>query len=140
MPIPGRRIPDAARPLRSHTPINTERVYDGPDPDDGLRVLVDRLWPRAPSKDDAAIDRRPRELAPSTELRTWVHAGDGDFNEFRKRDTAELQSAPPAGMKQALETVLEPARAGRTLTLRDGARDTEQNHATILRDWLAKTP
>jgi uncharacterized protein YeaO (DUF488 family) len=69
------------------------RVYDPPQPDDGARVLVDRLWPRGLSKEEPELDDWPKALTPSNELRRWHHAtdeGDGAFAEFRKRYLAEL--------------------------------------------------
>lgn len=70
--------------------VRVRRVYEPPEPDDGVRVLVDRLWPRGLAKDAAHVDEWPKGLTPSAELRRWYHAGEGDFEEFRERYEAEL--------------------------------------------------
>lgn len=72
--------------------VRVRRVYDPPDPAaDGVRVLVDRLWPRGLSKAAAAVDEWPKEVTPSAELRKWFHGGGGGFEEFRERYEAELR-------------------------------------------------
>lgn len=78
--------------------VNVRRVYEPPEPDDGVRVLVDRLWPRGLSKEAARVDEWPKVLTPSTELRRWYHAQEDPsdtFEEFRRRYEAEL-AAPGA--------------------------------------------
>ncbi len=83
--------------------VRVRRVYDPPEQEDGVRVLVDRLWPRGLSKDAARVDEWPKELTPSTELRRWYHAGEGSYDEFAVRYEAELaepeaaQLPPPCG-------------------------------------------
>jgi uncharacterized protein YeaO (DUF488 family) len=81
------------------------RVYDAPEPDDGARVLVDRLWPRGLSKEEAELDDWPKAVTPSTELRRWYHAtdeGDVAFAEFRERYLAELAEPEQSAALQAL--------------------------------------
>src|ERR1019366_7077403 len=70
--------------------VRLKRAYLPPSPDDGVRVLVDRLWPRGVRKSDAAIDRWLKEVAPSTELRRWFGHDPSRWEEFRRRYRAEL--------------------------------------------------
>ena len=118
--------------------INVKRIYDPPAPDDGFRVLVDRLWPRGVSKARADIDLWLKEVAPSTELRHWFHEDpsvEGEvFDEFRTRYEHELDTNPALAELRAL-THEHPR-----LTLLFGARDPELNHAKILVDYLSTHP
>ena len=109
--------------------IAIKRAYDQPGPDDGLRVLVDRLWPRGLAKRDAAIDEWPKDATPSDGLRRWFHGG-GDFDDFAGRYRTELD-AGDAGA--ALAAVV--AAHDRT-TLVTAAREIEPSHASVLRDWI----
>jgi len=110
--------------------IAVKRVYDPPAPDDGTRVLVDRLWPRGVSKERAHLDRWCREVAPSHDLRTWFHHDPTRFAEFERRYRAELEAVPEVAELAALG-------AGEArLTLLCSARDTEHNHALVLREVL----
>ncbi|AOT62217.1 MULTISPECIES: DUF488 domain-containing protein [Streptomyces] len=117
--------------------VRLRRVYDPPEPADGTRVLVDRLWPRGLAKADAHIDEWPKSATPSTELRRWFHAADGApdevFEEFRRRYAAELAEPEAAG---ALDRVRDLAREG-PLTLLTAARDPERSHAAVLRERLS---
>jgi len=70
--------------------VAVKRVYDAPSTSDGVRVLVDRLWPRGMTKKDAAIKFWLRDLAPSKELREWLHANPEAWHFFRKRYLKEL--------------------------------------------------
>ena len=76
--------------------FTVKRIYDAPAPDDGYRVLVDRLWPRGVSKERADIDEWLKDVAPSTELRRWFHQSPSDeaevFDEFRRRYESELDT------------------------------------------------
>lgn len=108
--------------------LRVRRIYDPPEPDDGVRVLVDRLWPRGLSKADAHIDEWPKSLTPSTELRRWYHAGDGRFEEFCRRYESEL-AAPEAAA--ALDR-LRGLAAGGTLTLLTAVRDPGSSHTAVL--------
>lgn len=110
--------------------IGLRRVYDEPGPDDGYRVLVDRLWPRGMSHEHARVDEWCRDVAPSNELREWFGHDPAKWQGFVERYRAEL-----AG-NAAVEPLVERAVAGR-LTLVYGARDTEHNQAVVLRDVLA---
>ncbi|MCP9956451.1 DUF488 domain-containing protein [Streptomyces sudanensis] len=123
---------------RSTPRVRLRRVYEPPEPGDGSRVLVDRLWPRGLAKADARIDQWPRSLTPSTALRRWFHAADGAsgevFEEFRRRYEAELDEP---GAAEALDRVRQLARRG-PLTLLTAARDPEHSHAAVLRDRLGE--
>jgi len=109
-----------------------KRVYDEPAPDDGTRVLVDRLWPRGVRKDAGVADRWVRDVAPSTELRRWYGHEPGRFAEFARRYRAEL-SQPPAD--SALAELSGLARHG-TVTLLTAARDVAHAHTAVLADLL----
>ena len=111
------------------TQIRTKRVYDPPAPDDGRRVLVDRLWPRGLKKADAKIDLWLKEAAPSAELRRWFGHDPARWEEFRGRYSAEL------GDNRAVLAPLLDAR-GR-VTLLFAAHDPEHNNAVALAAWLS---
>lgn len=108
--------------------IQTKRVYVDPDPDDGRRVLVDRIWPRGVSKADAQLDAWVTEVAPSDDLRTWFDHDPERFDEFRERYRAELDDSPDA--------VAEVVDDADTLTLVYAARDETHNNAVVLADYL----
>lgn len=112
--------------------IAIKRVYDEPEPGDGTRVLVDRLWPRGLSKERAHVDIWLKEIAPSDELRTWYGHDPEKFAEFRRRYEAELASATG---QAALAKLRDLAMQGQ-ITLVFAARDTEHANAIVLRDLL----
>ncbi|MDX1444260.1 MAG: DUF488 domain-containing protein [Gammaproteobacteria bacterium] len=107
-----------------------KRAYEEPQPQDGKRILVDRLWPRGVSKEDAAIDEWMTSIAPSTELREWYGHDPDRWNEFRQRYFKELDAAP-----EAVEELLGHVREGR-VTLVFGAKDVEHSHARALKKYL----
>jgi uncharacterized protein YeaO (DUF488 family) len=114
-------------------PLQIRRVYDTPHKDDGLRILVDRLWPRGLTKEAAAVDQWCRDCAPSSELRKWFAHDRAKWDEFRRRYFAELASR---------EEFLEPIRtlSGRKrVTLLYAARDLQCNHALALMEYLIAT-
>ncbi|KOG35176.1 DUF488 domain-containing protein [Streptomyces resistomycificus] len=108
--------------------VRVRRVYEAPRSDDGVRVLVDRLWPRGLSKDAARVDEWPKALTPSTELRRWYHAGEASYEEFGRRYEAEL-AAPEAA--ERLDHVRELAAKG-AVTLLTAAKAPEESHASVL--------
>jgi len=110
--------------------IQIKRIYDSLGDDDGLRVLVDRLWPRGVKKAEAGVDVWAKELAPTTELRQWFDHDASKFMEFRSRYLKELDDKGDVVRK-----LLEDAN-GRTLTLLFAARDRSCNHAIVLLDYL----
>ncbi|MDT7845474.1 DUF488 domain-containing protein [Streptomyces justiciae] len=112
--------------------VRVRRVYESPEPEDGVRVLVDRLWPRGLSKDAAKVDEWPKAMTPSTELRRWYHAGEGSYEEFARRYEAELD-APEAA--ELLAHVRELASKG-AVTLLTAAKSPEESHAAVLEQLL----
>ncbi len=110
--------------------IRIKRVYDPPDPSDGLRVLVDRLWPRGLKREEARIDEWRKELAPSDELRRWFGHDPRRWEEFQKRYREELLEKG-----EALYGLLGLAKRGK-VTLVYGARDPEHNNAVVLKALL----
>ena len=110
--------------------IRLKRAYEPPADDDGLRVLVDRLWPRGVRKADAAIDRWLKDVAPSAELRKWFGHDPERWEEFRERYRAELRGHPAE-----LEELRTLARSG-PMTLIFAARDEAHNDAVVLREVL----
>lgn len=110
--------------------IRIKRIYDEPKPDDGYRVLVDRLWPRGVSKQRAMLDEWCKEVAPSPGLRTWFDHKPERFEEFKARYSEELQSNPAASHLKALAAD-QPA-----LTLVYAAHDPLVNHAIILLEFI----
>jgi uncharacterized protein YeaO (DUF488 family) len=116
----------------SSVTIKLKRAYEAPAEDDGLRVLVDRLWPRGVSKDSARIDLWAKEITPSTELRTWYGHDPARWAEFRKRYFQELD-----GNREAVAAF--KARIGRKkVTFVYGAKDTEHSHALALKEYLER--
>ena len=110
--------------------VRLKRAYLPPSPDDGVRILVDRLWPRGVRKSEAAVDRWLKEVAPSTELRRWFGHDPNHWEEFRRRYGGELSRN--AELLDELRTI---ARQGR-ITLVYAARDELHNEAVVLRDVL----
>ena len=110
--------------------VRLKRAYVPPDPADGYRVLVDRLWPRGVSKAEAHLDEWARELAPSPELRRWFGHDPARFDEFRRRYRDEL-----GAQEKKLSELRGRARRG-TVTLVYAARDTEHNDAVVLAELL----
>src|SRR5262245_52897546 len=100
-------------------PIKIKRAYEKPARADGTRILVDRIWPRGVSKEDAAIDEWQKDIAPSTDLRKWFGHDPGRWEEFKRRYFAELDA-----QEESLGKLRKLAR-GKTVTLVFGAKDTE---------------
>lgn len=112
--------------------LRLKRVYEPASPEDGFRVLVDRLWPRGESKAKADLDLWDKDVAPSTELREWFGHEPPKFAEFTARYREELARNPALG---DLVDQLEPHPV---VTLLFGARDTVHNQAVVLADVLAE--
>ncbi|MFD9081574.1 DUF488 domain-containing protein [Streptomyces erythrochromogenes] len=113
--------------------IRLRRVYDPPEPEaDGLRVLVDRLWPRGLAKAVARVDQWPKAVAPSTELRTWFHDG-GSAGEFRQRYEAELAEPEAEAELDRLRGLI----GGGPVTLLTAVKDPGSSHAAILAERLS---
>lgn len=113
--------------------IQVKRAYDPPAPDDGCRVLVDRLWPRGLAKERAAVDEWLRAVAPSTALRRWFAHDPARWAEFKRRYSAELE-APAA--REAVAR-LRSLAAGGPITLLYAATDALHNNAVALCEYLA---
>ena len=113
--------------------VRIKRVYLPPDPSDGRRVLVDRLWPRGLTRGAAAIDDWFREVAPSHALRAWFGHQPERWEEFRVRYLIELKSPPAFAL---LERLREVASAG-ALTLVYSAKDEARNQAVVIAQALA---
>ncbi|RXS79238.1 DUF488 domain-containing protein [Streptomyces sp. TM32] len=112
--------------------LRVRRVYEAPEPADGARVLVDRLWPRGLSKEDARLTEWCKDVAPSTELRRWYgHQGER-FARFAERYRAELAQE---GAQRALERLRERAAEG-PLTLLTATKDVPSSHAAVLAEVL----
>jgi uncharacterized protein YeaO (DUF488 family) len=109
-----------------------KRAYEPAAASDGERILIDRIWPRGVTHEEARLSEWARELAPSTELRRWFAHDPVRFAEFRRRYTAEL-----AAQEGKLRELGRRARAG-TVTLVYAARDAEHNDAVVLAEILRR--
>lgn len=123
----------AAGRRRTSSRIAVKRVYDRSDAGDGLRILIDRLWPRGLSKAKLKLDAWPKELAPSNELRKWYGHDPNRYAEFGRRYRGEL-----AAHKDDL-AALRAMIKGRTATLLTATRELDLSHAGVLRDLLKKS-
>ncbi len=112
--------------------ITLKRAYETPSPSDGCRILVERLWPRGVSKQEAKIDLWPKEAAPSTELRRWFDHDPEKWVEFKRRYFKELRAR-----EEALQSIRERLRAG-PVTFVFGARESRFNNAIALKEYLER--
>jgi uncharacterized protein YeaO (DUF488 family) len=110
-----------------------KRVYEEPSPHDGVRVLVDRLWPRGLKKTDVALDAWLKDLAPSNELRKWFHAHPQQWSKFRQQYLKELSSE---SANEALQQLYELRQKRRRLTLLFSSKDEEHNNAVVLKQLV----
>ncbi|MBO0716899.1 MAG: DUF488 family protein [Rhizobiales bacterium] len=120
----------ASRSKRRTSSIAIKRAYDKPNSQDGVRILIDRLWPRGLSKAKLKIDAWPRGLTPSTDLRKWYGHEPARFAEFRRRYRAEL--AEHAKELEALRATVK----GRAATLITATREIDLSHAVVIREML----
>lgn len=107
-----------------------KRIYEPPSPDDGFRILVDRLWPRGLQKSEAKVDEWFKEVAPSPGLRKWFNHDPEKWPEFTWKYTEELKH------NHAVADLTEALKSHSKSTLLYGARDTEHNHVIVLKDFL----
>jgi len=114
--------------------VSIKRAYEDPAPEDGYRVLVDRVWPRGRTKEALALDEWEKALAPSAKLRKWFGHDPKRWHAFQQRYREEL-SAPL--QRERLQSLVAAA-ANRRLTLVYGAKDEEHNQAVVLRDMLSQ--
>jgi uncharacterized protein YeaO (DUF488 family) len=110
--------------------VRIKRVYEKPGEEDGMRVLVDRIWPRGLTKQKAKIDLWMKEIAPSTELRKWFHHDAEKWKEFKKRYRQELKSK-----KEELEALKKQVKNG-IVTLVYSAKDEAHNQALVVKEVL----
>ena len=110
--------------------IRLKRVYDPAEPDDGLRVLVDRLWPRGLRKAEARIDLWLKDIAPSNELRRWFGHDPARWEAFRQNYREELRD------RADLLRTIEDARREGPVTLLFAAQDKDHNNAVVLKGVL----
>ncbi|MGV3489080.1 MAG: DUF488 domain-containing protein [Tuberibacillus sp.] len=113
--------------------LKTKRIYEGPETEDGFRVLVDRLWPRGIKKEKANIDLWLKNIAPSPELRKWFCHDPEKFEDFKARYLEELETDPEK--HQAIALVHEKLREG-NVTFVYAAKDPVYNHAVVLKDYF----
>ncbi len=113
--------------------IRIKRVYLTPAKTDGYRVLVDRIWPRGLSREQAALDLWVQEVAPSTTLRKWFGHDPGKWAEFKRRYADELHAHP-----EAVQALLGLLKSKSTVTLLFGAKDEAHNQAVVLKDHLER--
>ena len=119
-----------------HVDVRIGRVYEDRRPQDGARILVDRLWPRGLRKDEARIDAWERDIAPSASLRTWFAHDRGRFTEFARRYEDELHDPQHAPSLERLRAHLSLGR----LTLVTATRDVECSHAAVIARLLTHEP
>lgn len=112
--------------------VRVRRVYEEPDPADGVRILVDRLWPRGVRKQDLAHDAWLKDVAPSGDLRTWYGHRPERFEGFARRYRKELRSGVPA---DELEQLRQKS-SSQTVTLLTATRDVERSGAAVLAETL----
>jgi uncharacterized protein YeaO (DUF488 family) len=110
--------------------IVAKRIYVPPDPEDGSRFFVERLWPRGMKKESLKMDEWLRDVAPGDALRRWFGHDPAKWDEFRKRYFAELDTRP-----EAVQPLLEAARQGK-VTLLYSSHDEEHNNAVALKAYL----
>lgn len=114
--------------------LKLKRVYEAKEENDGIRILVDGLWPRGLSQEDAAISEWCRDLAPSAELRKWFSHKEERWPEFRQRYLAELES--PEKMAKIKE--IAPSAKEGNVTLLYAAKNREHNNARVLEELVNK--
>lgn len=114
--------------------LTTKRVYETPKRSDGVRILVDRLWPRGLKKEDAQIDLWLKDIAPSSDLRKWFNHDPKKWPEFKKRYAKELKGEAE---QEAIATIKKEAKK-KTVTLLYGSKEEEHNNAIALLHFLLK--
>ncbi len=128
-------VPGTATSERNETElymIRIKRVYLDPSPGDGLRILIDRVWPRGMTKEKAKVDEWRKEWAPSAALRKWFAHDVAKWKTFRERYRCELQKSVD---KSGLEDLAGRAQRG-PVTLVYSARDERHNQAVVLKEWI----
>lgn len=113
-------------------PVTIKRIYEAPSPQDGYRILVDRLWPRGIKKEAANIDRWLKEIAPTNELRKWFGHDPVKWTEFQKKYKQELKT------NTAWKELLHLSEQHKKLTILYAAKDKKHNHAVLISKLLNK--
>lgn len=113
--------------------IRTKRIYDAADPVDGVRVLVDKLWPRGINKSRASLDSWAKELAPSTELRKLSHNGGCDREEFTLRYIEEIREK-----QEYINDLIRLIQEEKVVTFLFASKSVDFNNATVLRDYCER--
>lgn len=111
--------------------LKFKRAYEPAEPDDGLRILVERLWPRGVSKEKAQLDHWAKDVAPSPELRKWYGHDQDLWAEFRERYRRELDEN-----REAVEDLAERLRDADVVTFVFGSKEEERNSARVLAEYL----
>jgi len=111
--------------------LKIKRVYEKPDPKDGFRILVDRLWPRGLTKEKAGVDLWLKNIAPSTELRKWFSHDPEKWKEFQKKYLKELKAK-----KEEVDALKENLKKG-PVTFLYAAKDEAYNEARVLKDYFS---
>ena len=112
--------------------LNIKRIYEPVEPGDGVRILVDRLWPRGIKKEKAAIDFWIREIGPSTTLRVWFNHDPEKWAAFRKLYLKELKNSP------AVTELVLHIKGKKHVTLLYSARDEVHNQAVVIKEFVEK--
>jgi len=112
--------------------IKIKRIYDPPSPQDGFRILVDRLWPRGLSKEKAKVDLWLRDIAPSNELRKWYGHDPNKWTEFKKKYLGEIGEK-----KEEFELLRKKAREG-TVTFLFSSKEEKLNNAAALKEFVER--
>lgn len=113
--------------------VKIKRVYESEEQSDGLRVLVDKLWPRGIKKENLHYNLWEKDITPSTPLREWFHQDEPNhWNSFKKQYTEELKNS--SAMKEFLEKIKDK----QTVTLLYASKNATENHALILQDYIEK--
>ncbi len=113
--------------------VKIKRIYDTYDESDGVRILVDRLWPRGMTKERARLDEWLKDLTPSPELRVWFGHEESKFKDFATSYKAELDNNPRA--QEIIQQLIAKNKDG-TITLLYAAKDPKVNHALILQEYI----
>ena len=113
--------------------VKIKRVYEDPAKDDGVRILVDRLWPRGLSKEKAKLDHWLKEIGPSTELRKWFNHDPDKFTEFKEKYKAELKSGEQEEALNTLKKIVKDNK--KEVTLLFAAKNEEHNQAHVLKEY-----
>lgn len=114
-------------------PLQIKRIYDPSEQSDGVRLLVDRIWPRGVSKERAHLDAWVKDITPSTELRKWFGHKAENFEEFGRLYREELDARPEA--QKAIERIIAQNKQG-MVTLLYAAKDPQINHAILLKAYI----